>query len=261
LEGTAYAVEAQVEADHWWFVGRRRLITKLLRRFEVSRVSPVLDIGTGTGSNLRMLQELGFADVTGVDNSEDARRFCHEKGLGSVERGDACSLPFPVASFNLVLATDIIEHVEDDVGALKEISRVLKPGGKAIITVPAITALWGLQDDVSHHKRRYRKAELLAAIAKAGLQAEEAFYFNYLLFVPIWLGRKFIRLFNVSIKSENQLNTPVLNRLLTWIFTIDVKTAPLLSPPFGVSILAVVHQGWAKVAEAESQNGLCQIDL
>ena len=241
MERTAYAVEAQVEADHWWFVGRRRLMSRLLGRLGISPVGRVLDIGTGTGSNLRMLQELGFADVTGLDNSEEARRFCHEKGLGPVERGDACALPFPAASFNLVLATDIIEHVGDDVGALREIRRVLKADGKGVITVPALTSLWGLQDDVSHHKRRYRKAELLATIAEAGLRAEETFYFNYLLFAPIWVGRKLIRLFDVSIESENQLNTPILNRLLTGIFTFDVLTAPLVSPPFGVSILTVVR--------------------
>jgi ubiquinone/menaquinone biosynthesis C-methylase UbiE len=91
-----------------------------------------------------MLSDLGFKHVTGVDMSDDAIRFCAEKGLGHVEK-----LPFDNVSFDVVLATDIIEHVDDDNRALAEIARVLRPGGKVLITVPAFQALWGLQDEVA----------------------------------------------------------------------------------------------------------------
>ena len=110
------------------------------------------------GTNLRLLQELGICRTArGLDLSDDAIRWCAEKGLGTVEKGDVCNLPFGEASFELVLATDIIEHVDDDLQAITEIRRVLAPGGTAIITVPAFQSLWGLQDDVAHHKRRYLK--------------------------------------------------------------------------------------------------------
>lgn len=234
-----YAVEAEVEASHWWFVVRRRLLADTIARARVSPTAQVLDIGTSTGTNLRLLKDLGFANRCGLDPSDEAIRWCAEKGLGHVERGDVCHLPFDDGAFQLVLATDIIEHVDDDMRAISEIRRVLAPGGTAIISVPAFQSLWGLQDEVAHHKRRYRKKALLDLIRRGGLVPQESFYFNYLLFLPIWTARQLIDLFHIQLDSENQVNTLLLNRLLTWIFTLDVATARVVQPPFGVSIMAV----------------------
>lgn len=242
MDTSTYAVEAEVEANHWWFVARRRLFADLIARQRLSADARVLDIGTSTGTNLRLLRDLGFANRRGLDLSDDAIRWCAEKGLGKVEKGDVCNLPFGDGEFDLVLATDIIEHVDDDLRAITEIRRVLAPGGTAIISVPAFQSLWGLQDDVSHHKRRYLKKELLELIRRGGLSCRNGFYFNYLLFMPIWGARQLIRLLQVKLDSENQLNTPLLNRLLTWIFTLDVVTARVIHPPFGVSIVAVTRR-------------------
>jgi SAM-dependent methyltransferase len=243
MEATVYEVEAAVEASHWWFVGRRRLFARELARAGVRRDGRVLDIGTSTGANLRLLRDLGFHDVTGVDASENALRFCRGKGLGPVQMGDACDLPFAAASFDLVLATDIIEHVDDDARALGEISRVLAPGGKALITVPAFPSLWGLQDEQAHHKRRYRLRALGLQIVASGLRPLAGYYFNYLLFVPIWAARQIIVRLGIRLESEAQVNTPLLNAILSPIFALDVATARWLRPPFGVSILFMAEGG------------------
>lgn len=247
METSTYAVEAEVEASHWWFVARRRLIADLIARAGVSRGSRVLDVGTSTGTNLRLLKELGFADRRGLDASDDAIRWCAEKGLGDVAKGDVCDLPFGDAEFDLVLATDIIEHVDDDLRAVGEIRRVLAPGGIAIISVPAFQSLWGLQDDVAHHKRRYRKRQLLSLLARGGLDCHDGFYFNYLLFAPIWGARQVIRWCGIELQSENQVNNRALNWLLTQIFTLDVATARFVRPPFGVSIMAIATREAAHV--------------
>ena len=134
-------------------------------------------------------------------------------------------MPFEDERFALVLATDIVEHVDDDVRALSEIRRVLAPGGTAVITVPAFESLWGVQDDVSHHKRRYRKRQLEERLRAAGLETVEVFYFNYLLFFPIWLARQVINGLRLKVQNENLVNTSLLNRILTAIFTLDVRTA------------------------------------
>jgi len=239
MDASTYAVEAEVEANHWWFVACRQLFTDLIAGQRLSADARVLDSGTSTGTNLRLLRELGFTKRVRLDPSDDAIRWCAEKGLGKVEKGDVCNLPFGDAEFDLVLATDIIEHVDDDLRAITEIRRVLAPGGTAIISVPAFQSLWGLQDEVAHHKRRYLKKELLELIGRGGLVCRNGFYFNYLLFMPIWGARQLIRLLRVKLDSENQLNTPLLNRLLTWMFTLDVATARVIHPPFGVSIVAV----------------------
>jgi SAM-dependent methyltransferase len=239
MDISTYAVEAEVEASHWWFVVRRRLLERLIKDCRIPPDARVLDVGTSTGTNLRLLKEMGFTNVQGLDQSDEAIRWCDEKGLGKVSKGDICSLPFQDREFRLVLATDVLEHVDDDVLAAREILRVLVPGGTAIITVPAFRSLWGLQDDVSQHKRRYREKQLFQTLERSGLVCQESFYFNYLLFLPIWVARQTIRLLGMKLKSENQVNSPMLNRLLTWVFSLDVATAAALRPPFGVSIMAI----------------------
>jgi len=242
MDAATYAVEAVIEQNHWWFTVRRELFAREIRALGLGPEARVLDIGTSTGTNLRMLRELGFARVAGLDSSEDAIRFCAAKGLGQVRQGDVRAMPFEAASFELVLATDIIEHVEDDAAALAEVARVLAPGGTALITVPTFPALWGLQDRVAHHKRRYRLGQLVAAIRRAGLEPGRRYYFNYLLFVPIWAARRAIDLLRVELRSESEVNSPLLNRLLGAVFRFDALTAPFLHPPFGVSALVVARR-------------------
>jgi SAM-dependent methyltransferase len=239
MDIATYAAEAAVESDHWWFVGRRCLFADIIRKLGLLRGAEILDVGTSTGTNLRMLRDLEFHHVQGIDQSAEAVRFCSEKGLGEVNLGDVCALPFPDRRFDLVLATDIIEHVDDDRGALRELHRVLKPGSHLLLTVPTFRLLWGLQDEVSHHKRRYRLHDLLPKLRDAGFFVKEYYYFNYLLFLPILAGRRLVRLLRITLASEAEINTWWLNRIATLIFRLDVKTAPRLRPPFGASALVV----------------------
>jgi SAM-dependent methyltransferase len=240
MDIATYAVEAEVEATHWWFAGRRKLFSREISALGIPPAARVLDIGTSTGTNLRMLKEMGFTRVTGLDPSDDAIRYCARKGLGTVRKGDVCSIPFEDGSFDLVLATDIIEHVDDDRRAVEEIRRVLAPGGVALFTVPAFQALWGLQDEVSHHKRRYRLADMERLMKQADMRILKGFYFNYLLFAPIFTARQIMRILKIKRASENELNTPLLNAIFYGIFSLDIATAGKLRPPFGVSLLMLV---------------------
>jgi SAM-dependent methyltransferase len=246
MKADTYAVESAVEASHWWFVGRRRLFQLEIARVGVPRDARVLDLGTSTGTNLRMLRDLGYHRTIGLDLSDAAVQFCTSKGLGPVQQGDVCAIPFADTSFDLVLATDLIEHVDDDHRALAEIARVLTVGGHVLITVPTFQMLWGLQDEVAMHKRRYRLGQLLPTIQAAGLVPQRAYYFNYLLFGPILLARAVLRATSMSLKSENQINTPLLNRVLSAVFALDVSTARRLRPPFGVSALIMARRPGAR---------------
>lgn len=241
MNAKVYEIEARVEATHWWFTGRRRLFTDIITSLDLPRPIPVLDIGTGTGCNLRLLRGLSDRDhMVGIDNNPHAIRFCREKNLGEVSMGEICNLPFPAEKFHLVLATDVVEHVEDDARAMSEIARVLRPQGFAIITVPAFPCLWGRQDDVAHHKRRYKYRQMRTLVQSAGLSVRDIFYFNYILFFPIWAMRQVLR--GIPLDSENQVNTELINRLLTRVFAVDIRTSRLLKPPFGVSLLAVAQK-------------------
>ena len=220
VEPETFAVEAEVEATHWWFVGRRRLFARELIRAGLRPESCVLDVGTGTGTNLRLLRELQISNVAGLESNEVAIRFCRSKGLGEIRCGDICAMPFEDRSFDFVLATDVIEHVEGDYTALREVARVLKDDGKALIAVPAFPSLWGLQDEVALHKRRYRMEPLLQKMRAAGLEPLRYYYFNYLLFVPIWMARRLIAFFGIRRDSEYEFNSPFLNRCFVRYFRV-----------------------------------------
>jgi SAM-dependent methyltransferase len=239
MDIATYVTEAEAEATHWWFTGRRRLFAREIEKTGLPRSSRVLDVGTSTGANLRLLRDLGFYAVDGLDFSNEAIRYCQEKGLGFVRYGDVCGMPFADGSFDLLLATDIIEHIDDDAKALGEIARVLRSGGKALITVPAFPMLWGLQDRIGQHKRRYRLRQLVDRVASAGFAIDVCYYFNFLLFLPIWMGRRLIDIFRPDIQNEAQINSPLINRAMLAIFSADIAMAPILRMPFGVSILLI----------------------
>lgn len=202
----------------------------------------VLDVGTSTGTNLRMLREMGIASVTGLEMSISAIKYCESKGLGPIVLGDICEVPMRSDQFDLVLATDIIEHVEDDMRAVSEIVRLLKPGGRALFTVPMFQALWGPNDDMAGHKRRYRMTDLNRMIETSGLEIEKCYFFNYFLFLPIWAARQILKLFKAQPESENLINNKLLNKVLLRIFLIDVYLAPRLKSPFGVSALILARK-------------------
>src|SRR3977135_4251141 len=114
MEASAYEAESTNEETHWWFVGRRRLFARIISGLALPRDAPILEVGTSTGTNLRMLRDLGFENFKGIDVSEDAIRLCVAKGFNVVHKGDVTAIPFESDTFSLVIASDIIEHVDDD---------------------------------------------------------------------------------------------------------------------------------------------------
>lgn len=235
-----YAIETKVENFHWWFVGRRALFRREIESLSLPVSTVALDIGVGTGANIRLLKELEFENPVGIDRSDQAIRFCSQKGFRSIVKSDASKLPFPDGTFGLILATDILEHIDKESNVIDQIYRVLTPGGTAILTVPAFPSLWGLQDEVSHHKRRYRMSHILRLLKEKRFNIHSAFHFNFILFVPIWLTRQIIRTCRIKLKSENQVNTVFFNAILKAVFLFDVWMAPRLRLPLGVSIFAKI---------------------
>ena len=152
------------------------------------RPARILDVGCGTGANLLLLSKYG--DAEGVDISDDALSFCRERGLQKVTKGAAEELPYADGLFDLITAFDVVEHLDDDVAGLKEMRRVLRPGGRVLLFVPTFMFLWGLQDDVSNHRRRYRLPELSRILEQAGFEVERTSYANITFFLPILLDQK-----------------------------------------------------------------------
>ena len=199
-----------------------------------------LDIGCGTGANLLMLSKYG--DAEGVDISDDALAFCRERGLQKLKKGAAEELPYRDSEFDLITALDVVEHLDDDLAGLKEMRRVLRPGGRVFLFVPTFMFLWGIQDDVSNHRRRYRLPELSQVLERAGFVIERTTYANITFFLPILLLRKLMRLTGLKTSSENNINISTMNRVLGWVLGAESTVLRYMNLPFGVSGLCVARR-------------------
>lgn len=243
MERHTYAIMYEVEGSHWWFAGRRRIIASFIEKIcrDLGKTRPrILDVGCGTGANLEMLADFGEAE--GVDVSPDALAFCRERGLENVRLGAAEKLPYEDGSFDLVTALDVVEHLDDDTAGLREMRRVLKPGGRAMLFVPAFMFLWGVQDDISHHRRRYTLASLKRTVNEAGFEVERATYANLSFFGPILLGRLLMRATGLRPASENNINVSALNGVLGRILGAESRLLRRLNFPFGVSAICVARR-------------------
>jgi SAM-dependent methyltransferase len=183
MEEHVYRQLYELEDTHWWFRGRRAVIHALLGRAPLPERPRVLDAGCGTGRNITEYARLG--ETAGVDPSPDAVAFCHARGLGQVIESGIENLPFDDGAFDLVTATDVLEHIPDDGGAARELRRVTRPGGSLLVTVPAYQWLWSQHDDSHHHQRRYTLRRLRATLAAAGWRPVVQTYFNSILLGPI----------------------------------------------------------------------------
>jgi SAM-dependent methyltransferase len=179
MEGSAYAEMYELEDQHWWFRGRRDLIWALLRSADLPAESRILDAGCGTGRNMVEFSSLGR--VSGVDPSSDAVELCRKRGIEDVQCAGLEDLPFGPGRFQLLLACDVIEHVEDDILALGELFRVAARGATLIITAPAYQWMWTEHDVQLHHYRRYTLKVLRAQARAAGWTVERVTYFNTIL--------------------------------------------------------------------------------
>jgi SAM-dependent methyltransferase len=235
-----------VEDVHWWFVARRRIFLSVLDRYlKDGSAAPrrILDVGCGTGTMLTYLARYGEAE--GIDVDADAIQYCRERGLTRVSQAGADRLPFADDTFGLVTALDVIEHIDDDRAALQEVRRVLHPGGSFLVAVPAYRFLWGRQDDINLHKRRYLARELRERLRTAGFEVVRLSYINAVLF-PAIAALRLVR--HVLPKPENvqsDFTVPAprpLNFLLGHVFAAERFVVKQFDIPFGVSIMALAQK-------------------
>lgn len=187
----------EVEDRHWWFAGRRAVVGALLEEalrapgagagaadvegHHAKAGTPlarrILDVGCGTGGMLPLLSRFGH--VTGTDSEPLALEYCRRRGFEDVHLQDGFIAPAP---FDVVTLFDVLEHVPDHVGFLGWIRGLLKPDGHLVLTVPAFPFLWSRHDDLNHHQRRYRRADLKATLEQGGFRVQRLTYFNFWLF-------------------------------------------------------------------------------
>ncbi len=183
----------QAEDRHWWYRGRRRVLDTVLDDLSLGAGARILDAGCGSGRNMIEMARRGT--VTGVELSAPSVERARQRGAGEVIEGSILQMPFADASFDLAVSLDVIEHLEDDLGALRELRRVVAPGGALLVTVPAYGWLWSGHDEINHHQRRYTRRSLQSVAERAGWKQTRTTYFNSLL-LPVAILLRVVDRFN-----------------------------------------------------------------
>jgi SAM-dependent methyltransferase len=246
----------EIEEHFWWSVGTRRTFAQLLGRVAAAKPGVVVDVGCGTGIMLRELALPGRLRC-GCDASPIALGLARQRGLADLLRCDATRLPLASGSADLVLALDVIEHLDDDAAALRELARIARPGGHVLVHVPAFPILWTDKDALNHHRRRYRRRQLAALVERAGLAIRHLSYLNAFPF-PAALARAGLQALAGRGRTAVPPSTAVverlyrppwaLNQLLLAMLTLEGWVGPLL--PFGMSLVCVAEKPAAVVERA-----------
>jgi SAM-dependent methyltransferase len=247
MEPTAYLQFEQLEASHWWFRGRRTVYLGILaHHLRGRRVGRCLDLGCGVGGFLPGLSRFA-ARVFPADVSRESLVRCAERGFPGGVVSSGYALPYADASFDLVCMFDAIEHIEDDHAVLREVARVLAPGGLALATVPAYAFLYANNDRIARHVRRYDRARLREVFTAAGLEVERLTHANVFLFpliLPAVLCLKGLeRLSPRALEPDHtNLSFPLpraAHTVLHGVFAAELPLSKRFDWPAGHSILAL----------------------
>jgi SAM-dependent methyltransferase len=233
-------MQAQEDA-HWWFAARREILASEIARLPLPRPARILEAGCGAGGNLNLLKR--FGEVAAVEPDAESRAFAARRTGVRVEAGHLPhGLPDLGGPFDLVCAFDVVEHVEDDAGAVAALGAQAAPGGFLAVTVPAYAWMWSEHDVQHHHRRRYRRGAARALFERAGLKVRRATYFNTLLFPPIAAVRLAKKALGAEGGSDEAMPPAPLNAALKGMFAAEAALLRAGDLPFGVSILIVAER-------------------
>lgn len=220
----------QAEDRHWWYRGRRTVLERIIAGLRLPARARILDAGCGSGRN--MLELARHGTVTGVELSSASVAVARERGVGEVIEGSVLETPFESGSFDLAVSLDVIEHLDDDLGALRELRRVIAPGGALLITVPAYQWLWSGHDEVNHHHRRYTRRSLQRVAEQAGWETVRTTYFNSLL-LPVAIALRVLDRLSPARPTESSLDLWIPPEPLNW----------LLERPLQLEASVIAHGG------------------
>jgi len=238
-----------LEGTYWWFQGRLRIIKRVLEAYLPikPRRGRVLDVGCGTGL---MLDEFKSWSPVGLDFSGAALKYCRQRGLNQILRGDVTNLPIDSNSIDLILALDLMEHVDRHDLMIREFHRVLKPGGCLMATVPAHPNLWSDHDIALHHFRRYTRGSLRALLKHGGLKPLKFSYAITFTYPAIVLFRRIQQWYQGLRGGKRREGAKAhlialprpLNALLTHILHLEAALLARMNLPFGVTLVTLARK-------------------
>lgn len=233
----------------FWVSARTRLFKGLVKKnLPLSPKATLLEIGCGTGDFIKHLRNDEKIEITGSE--------VYLKGLVYAKRSqpDVEFIQFDVTKgqigreFDMIVAFDVIEHIDDDMAALSNINRMLESNGVAIISVPQHMFLWGPLDEIVKHKRRYSRGELKQKMEANGFKVRYTTSFVFFLFPLMLTARLFDKKRDDADSDQNALSkrvkfSPVLNRVMALFMRIDEFLVKLgISLPFGGTLIMVAEK-------------------
>ena len=234
---------AELEKSYWWHAGRKSIISQQMRKLGLSKNAKILNVGCGTGGMIPLFEQYG--DVVNIDVSDEALKYCKQLGFRNLKKYNGTTVPFKDSSYDLVVATDVLEHIEDDQAALKEWRRVLKPGGHMLITVPAYQWLWSDHDQELHHHRRYTASGLHRKTNEESLRVRKKTYAITFSF-PLIVGYRLIDSILPNRKKKANTSYVLLPRPINSLFTnllrLEAQCLRVINFPFGTSILLIAEK-------------------
>jgi 2-polyprenyl-3-methyl-5-hydroxy-6-metoxy-1,4-benzoquinol methylase len=240
-----FAFLAESDRRHFWFRARREIIRDAITRVVGDRAKRGLfDVGCGSGGLLQFLAESGVPVVGACDAYPESLRIVRGRVSTPLLLVDEGRLPPLGVGYSLIGLFDVLEHIDDDVETLRFLHSILEPGGHVALTVPAHPFLFDEMDELAHHRRRYKRAELGEKLRAAGFEVKVLTHFMSPLVPPLLLARLLGRLFFGRKRARERRDaelrvSPALNAMLGPVLSVERAVLRHVSLPFGSSILAL----------------------